>query len=247
VLPQPWNAILSGEYFQSRNSDRRQACRGPTRPRILGAGKRAQRRKGSRHERTQPGARHRPGAARNPQGPQPDPGRTGLPLSTLSKVETGQMSLSFEKLLRVADGLGVDLGQILAGSADGQGVMARRSITRAGAGRFLETPTYRYQYLCADLTVKQMTPIIITVKARSRLDFGDLSSHPGEEFILVLEGTLEFYSAHYETVVLERGDSIYFDSAMGHANASVGPADAVILDVCTGHARPMLARLSPGR
>jgi uncharacterized cupin superfamily protein len=87
-----------------------------------------------------------------------------------------------------------------------------------------------------------MTPIIITVKARSRLDFGDLFSHPGEEFILVLEGALDFFSAHYETVRLNKGDSIYFDSSMGHANAAAGPEDAVILDVCARGARPILAR-----
>lgn len=169
--------------------------------------------------------------------------RSGLPLSTLSKVETGQMSLSFEKLLALADSLGVDIGEIVSGGEERGGlVTARRSITRAGEGRILETATYHYEYLCADLTVKQMTPIVITVKARSRLEFGDLSSHPGEEFILVLEGTLDFFSTHYETVTLNKGDSIYFDSTMGHANASAGPDDAVILDVCTGRARPMLAR-----
>ena len=62
----------------------------------------------------------------------------------------------------------------------------------------------------------------------------------GEEFLYVLRGTLEFYSEFYETLTLREGDSLYFDSTMGHANASVGETDCLILDVCTGGARPML-------
>jgi transcriptional regulator with XRE-family HTH domain len=169
--------------------------------------------------------------------------RTGLPLSTLSKVETGQMSLSFEKLMVLADGLVVDITEIIAGGqSSATPVTARRSITRGGHGQILETATYVYEYLCTDLTLKQMTPIIITVKARSCMDFGDLSSHPGEEFILVMAGTLDFFSEHYETVRLNKGDSIYFDSSMGHVIASVGDQDAVILDVCGRGMRAMLAR-----
>jgi transcriptional regulator with XRE-family HTH domain len=168
--------------------------------------------------------------------------RADLPLSTLSKVETGQMSLTFERLLRLANGLGIDVGEIIASSrqAEEPAVTARRCITRAGGGRRISTPTYGYEYLCTDLIAKQMTPIVITLKARSRLDFGNLSSHPGEEFLYVLRGTLEFYSEFYETLTLTEGDSLYFDSTMGHANASVGETDCLILDVCTGGARPML-------
>ena len=83
--------------------------------------------------------------------------RSDLPLSTLSKVETGQMSLTFERLLRLASGLGIDVGEIIASSQEGAAaVTARRSITRAGQGRRISTPTYGYEYLCTDLIAKQM-------------------------------------------------------------------------------------------
>ena len=40
--------------------------------------------------------------------------RTGIPVSTLSKVETGKMSLSYEKLVRLSHGLDIDIARLFA-------------------------------------------------------------------------------------------------------------------------------------
>lgn len=167
---------------------------------------------------------------------------TSIPISTMSKVETGQMSLTYEKLLALSQGLGVDVGEIIAADTTEaeQPPMARRAVTRATKGRRFQTPAYNYEYLGTDLKHKRMTPIIITVTAKSVVDIGDLSHHPGEEFLYVLSGEIEFHSEFYETIVLAAGDSIYFDSGMGHASVSVGSRDATILDVCYVDARSFL-------
>lgn len=57
--------------------------------------------------------------------------------------------------------------------------------------------------------------------------------HQGEEFLLVLKGSIAFYSEFYEPIALDEGDCIYYDSGMGHACISVSKDDAQILWVCT--------------
>ncbi len=62
--------------------------------------------------------------------------RTGLPVSTLSKIENGKMSLSYDKLVRLSEGLDIDIAQLFATDtgAPPAALNGRRSITRAGEG-----------------------------------------------------------------------------------------------------------------
>jgi uncharacterized cupin superfamily protein len=50
---------------------------------------------------------------------------------------------------------------------------------------------------------------------------------------MVLDGDIWLYTEFYEPLHLAQGDSIYFDSDMGHALISVSETDAVVLSVCT--------------
>jgi len=54
-------------------------------------------------------------------------------------------------------------------------------------------------------------------------------AHHGEEFVHVLRGSVEIRTEAYQTVLLEAGDSIYFDSAMPHSYVS---GDANEAEVC---------------
>ena len=54
-------------------------------------------------------------------------------------------------------------------------------------------------------------------------------SHPGEEFVYVLEGTLDLHTLQYQPSRLNAGDSILFDAVMPHAYVAVGDKDAVLL------------------
>ena len=57
--------------------------------------------------------------------------------------------------------------------------------------------------------------------------------HPGEEYLYVLEGTLEFHTEIYAPVRLEKGDSVYFDSGIAHAYVAVGSKPCRVLSMCT--------------
>jgi transcriptional regulator with XRE-family HTH domain len=119
----------------------------------------------------------------------------GIPLSTLSKVESDKLSLSYDKIQMMAQSLGMSMadffGQTEASDASVKAVTARRSLTGPDNSVTVETQNYRYDYLCSDLTQKRMVPIITEVRARSAEEFGDAVTHPGEEFIFVLEGEIQ--------------------------------------------------------
>ena len=161
--------------------------------------------------------------------------RTGLPVSTLSKIENGKMSLSYDKLARLSAGLEVDIAQLFepdAGIAP-TNVHGRRSITRAGEGLVVETENYSHLYPGADLLNKRLVPIVAEPHARSLAEFGELVRHAGEEFVYVLEGTVDLHTDLYAPARLEAGDSMYFDSGMGHAYIAVGLKRCRVLSICS--------------
>ena len=163
--------------------------------------------------------------------------RTGFPISTLSKIEKGQVSLSYDKLARISKGLDIDFVVFFAG-ADAAllkpGLGGRRSIIRKGEGRTIETHSYENRFLATDLLNKRFVPILGQGFVTSIENFGEMIRHQGEEFCYVLEGALELHTEAYAPVRLEAGDAIYFDSGMGHAYISVGDSPCKVLCICSG-------------
>jgi len=170
--------------------------------------------------------------------------RTGLAISTISKLEMGRASLSYEKLSLVSNGLGIDLSELLGLLAESQetgttpSVPGRRIIQRLGEGLVVKTEPYLQTFLAVDLLKKQLIPVIAEAHARSIkefvAEFGSLIRHSGEEFAYVLEGEIEFHTEFYAPVRLKPGESVYFDSGMGHAYIAASQGPCRILSVCTG-------------
>jgi len=178
--------------------------------------------------------------------------RTGFSVPTLSKVENDRLSLSYDKLIRLSEGLGVDISQLFApvgAEHSPRAITGRRSVNRVGDGELVATRNYDYRYLSADVTRKKLIPILTEVHARSLEEFGELVKHAGEEFILVLEGQVEVHTELYAPLVLSKGESAYIDSTMGHAYIAQGTGPCRILGVCSAsesHLREV-AESSPPR
>ncbi|TDR47583.1 XRE family transcriptional regulator [Tahibacter aquaticus] len=163
-------------------------------------------------------------------------GRCGLPVSTLSKLENGKMALTFDKLTRISHALDIDIAELFASSkgSDEPGRFGgRRSITRAGQGYAIESDTYGHLYPASDLLNKRFVPIIAELHARTLEEFGPLVRHNGEEYTYIIAGTVDLHTDLYAPTRLETGDSIYFDSSMGHAYLSVGTGPARVLSICS--------------
>lgn len=158
--------------------------------------------------------------------------RTGVSEATLSRVENGQTLVSAHHLYRLAGTLGVDITAFFGEGATSI-MSGTRSVSRRGKGVALRTSRYRAQVLCTDIANKRMHPAINTVTVTSLEEAGGYSRHDGEEFLHVLDGTLVLLSEFYEPLTLAAGDSIYFDSRMGHAYASADGAPVTILVVAT--------------
>jgi len=158
--------------------------------------------------------------------------RTGLARSTLSKIENEQMSPTFDVVQKLAAGLEIELPQLFI-AVESPAISGRRTLTRAGEGRLRITPTYEHELLAVELAQRKMVPFKTRVRARSIDEFAGWVRHPGEELLYVLEGSIAFYTEFYEPVTLTAGDSMYYDSDMGHACVSVSVEDALILWVST--------------
>lgn len=154
--------------------------------------------------------------------------RCGLSVSSLSKIENRQMSPTFDTLVALAGGFGIDVGQLVSPSQQVSDA-GRRSISRQGQGVKHETPVYDYTFLCSEITNKKFVPLLTTIKAGSIEAFPALSAHEGEEFFYVLSGTVILHTDHYTPAELSAGDCIYFSSAMGHALLSAGRELAKVL------------------
>ena len=157
---------------------------------------------------------------------------TGLSEATLSRIENGQSLISADHLYQLARTLKVDITAFFEqGSRNiSAGI---RSISRRGEAVALQTARYRAEVLCTDIANKKMHPAINTVTISSLEEAGGFARHEGEEYLHVLSGRLSLLTEFYEPVQLEAGDSIYFDSQMGHAYLSADGQPVVILVVAT--------------
>lgn len=152
----------------------------------------------------------------------------GIGRSTLSKIENSQTRPSFDIVRRLTKALELKTPQLFVQSGPSD-ISGRRDVTIAGAGELQETPTYSHELLCTELTSKRMFPYISTIKARDVSEFESWIRHRGEEFMYVISGELTFFTEHYRPLPMKAGDSVYYDSGMGHGCISTGDEDAKVL------------------
>ena len=154
--------------------------------------------------------------------------QAGLARSTLSKIENGQMSPTYDALKKLAVGLDISVPQLFTPPVKDQ-INGRMVITKNGQGTAHATVTYEHELLADGLTKKQMLPYRARVRARSIDEFDGWVRHDGEEFLYVLTGVIRLYTEFYEPIEMRRGDTAYYDASMGHNVISLSDEDATIL------------------
>lgn len=158
--------------------------------------------------------------------------------STISKVENGGVSPTYDVILKLAAGLSASVSEMFGESAStpekGPSPSGWQVVGRPDECDLLDTENYEHRYLCSNLRTKIMVPVLVKIKAKSITEFGELMRHGGEEFVFVLKGQVEIHSEFYSTAVLNKGDFAYLDSTMGHAYVSGSDEDAEILCICAG-------------
>lgn len=154
--------------------------------------------------------------------------QAGLARSTLSKIENGQMSPTFDALKKLAQGMELTIPQLFTPAAKPQ-KSALFQVTKSGQGQPHITPTYEHELLAQGLPAKRMLPYRARIRSHDIEDFDGWVRHDGEEFLFVLTGVVRLYTEFHEPVDLRRGDSAYYDAAMGHNVVSVSDDDAMVL------------------
>ena len=154
--------------------------------------------------------------------------QAGLARSTLSKIENGQMSPTYDALKKLAVGLEISVPQLFTPPSKNE-VSGRLIVTKAGQGTAHATTTYEHDLLSEGLTQKKMLPYQARIRARRFEEFGEWVRHDGEEFLYVLTGIITLYTEFYEPIEMRRGDSAYYDASMGHNVISISDDDATIL------------------
>lgn len=160
-------------------------------------------------------------------------GAAGISITTVSRVERGQMSLTYEKLSALAKTLKLELSSLFSGQEGAAGPDLEPSLTQAGHGISYRSETYCYTLMNVDVHNKRMNPTHMVVYARSPKEFPEFSRHEGEEFVYVLAGTLEVHFETGKVVTVKKGDCLYFDSRIGHLYVSVGKGNAEIMGAIT--------------
>lgn len=159
--------------------------------------------------------------------------KTGLSKPFLSQIENDHVVPPVATLLKLAKAFHVGLAYFFQDEVGSDKIAITRSNERV---RVEKRPHHRkgevnyvYETLETKKTNKQMEPFLVEfpVQDTSEMVF---VNHDGEEFLHVLEGTLEFRSVD-RVEVLEAGDSIYFESDLSHSFRCLGqkPARAFVV------------------
>ncbi len=162
---------------------------------------------------------------------------SGIPLSTLSKIELGQATIGYDKLMAISIALDVDMSLVLRpDSTDINSADFAGSILHADARKYEEyvSENYQHHFLFSDVSNKSMVPLIVTLFSRSVDDFAEFIRHPGQEFTHVLSGAAKIMFENGTSIDLKKGESAYFDSSIGHVYLSTSKAPARVLAVCSG-------------
>lgn len=160
---------------------------------------------------------------------------SGISAASVSRIENGHISPTYEAIVSLAQGLKVDVSELFyhSGQAAFRGWWA---LTRAQEGEVIETPNYRFRPLCNNVAAKEYMVLDTTILNRSLEEFGELQKHPGQEQVIVTSGEVTVWTELYDPVELSVGDSFAFDSTLGHAVTYRGERPATLIWVCSAHA-----------
>ncbi|MCB1478720.1 MAG: XRE family transcriptional regulator [Tepidamorphaceae bacterium] len=158
---------------------------------------------------------------------------TGVSASTWSKIERGELSPTVTTLQKIAVGLGIEMGDLLASTRTGALAQGRRAVSRNSHGKDHASKTCKNTLLCHELKDKRMVPVRSTVTARSSDEYAEWAQSDAEIFLYVVSGHMQLHTKIYEPLELKAGDSVYYDAQGEHCWTSVGDEDAVVLWVVT--------------
>jgi mannose-6-phosphate isomerase-like protein (cupin superfamily)/DNA-binding XRE family transcriptional regulator len=150
----------------------------------------------------------------------------GVPAPTYIAWENTGADIPISAVSHIANRFGVDMVELLTGDYARLDTFA---VVKAGQGLTVERyPGYHFEDLAFRFRDKVMQPFLVTLQP------GEVSAplvkHPGQEFNLVLEGTVILTFDDHE-LTLETGDSVYFSPSHLHGQRCGGDVPATFVTV----------------
>lgn len=137
----------------------------------------------------------------------------GISKEAYQEYESGNVDIPVSFLYELANKFNVELTAILTGEGPR---LHTYSLVRKGKGVSVDRrKQYKYQSLAYNFVHKKAEPFLVTVEPEPDFSTVHFNSHPGQEFNYVLEGVLKIVINNHE-VILNEGDSLFFDSSYNH-------------------------------
>ncbi len=148
-------------------------------------------------------------------------------IAQYEQIESGTVDIPVSILHRMAQKLNLDLTTLLTGE---EPHMHSYTLTRKDKGISVERQkAYKYQALAGNYLNRKGDPFVVIVEPKEDLN-ASFNTHPGQEFIYLLEGRLKFFIGIKE-MILEPGDSIYFDAGLPHGMLSLDNKSAKFIAI----------------
>jgi transcriptional regulator with XRE-family HTH domain len=129
------------------------------------------------------------------------------------RLESGTADISVSVLHQIAHAYGIELTTLMFGD---EPKMSAYFVTRKGKGIAVErTKAYKYQSLAAGFSKRKADPFMVTVHPKPADEPVYLNTHSGQEYNYVISGRL-LLQINGKDLILEAGDSIYFNSELPH-------------------------------
>jgi len=154
---------------------------------------------------------------------------SGIEAALVKAVEAGKTQPPIGVLIKLARALGQRLGTFMDGVASSDPVISKlgaEDTDHDTPGKYPQI--YHYVPLAADKIDRHMQPLYIELNPAD--ENTPMSSHEGEEFMLVLDGTLEVKHGQ-QTHLLKKGDTIYYDAVVPHRVAAAPGTTAKVCAV----------------
>jgi transcriptional regulator with XRE-family HTH domain len=140
--------------------------------------------------------------------------RLGVPHDLFIKYESGNIDIPVGIISKIAELFNIELAVMLGGN---NAKLRIYEVVRNGKGLKLERrKQYRYESLAYNFIHKKAEPFIVSIDPQPEGALMEFNSHPGQEFNYVIKGTMMTIIDGHE-IILNEGDSIYFDSGCKHA------------------------------
>ena len=153
-----------------------------------------------------------------------------IPVTVLAEYESGNTDIPVSFLYMLAQKFDVELSVLLTGDNPRLHMF---SIVRKGKGTIVERrKQYKYENLASKFVHKKVEPFMVTVEPDLTNNSTPLqfNSHPGQEFNYIIEGSMKLVLDSHE-IILNEGDSVYFDSSFDHAMKALDNAPVKFLVV----------------